>query len=108
MFLFSICKQGSTQNESKEIKSYENTGDSLGAFLLHIMRSSNYGFNEGDEKNLTVVDLTFGTEGYSIPLAVMSEMVSCFIPSGYFILNFIGSSCIGLKCLMINKCFQIA
>ena len=69
------------------------------------MKSSNYGFDEDDGKDLTVVDLTFGTEGYSIALAVMSEMVSCLIPSGCFTLDFISSSCISLKHLMIIECF---
>ena len=79
IFLFSICKKRSTQNKSKGNKFYENTSNSLGAFLLLIMRSWNYGFSKDDEKNLTAVDLAFGTEGYSIALAGMSEMVSCFI-----------------------------
>ena len=61
------------------------------------MKSLNYGFSEDDEKNLTVVDLAFGTEGYSIALAGMSEMVSCLIPSGCFTLGSISSSYISLK-----------
>ena len=68
------------------------------------MKSPNYGFSEDDEKDLTVVDLTFGMEGYSIALAGMSEMVSCFIPSGCFILDFTGSSYINLK---VFNCLQL-
>ena len=44
----------------------------LASFLLYIIRSDDYGF----EGKFTAVDLTFGTQGFSLLLAPLCERVS--------------------------------